>query len=636
MATLFTLPFADVGQGIVPSDGAKLYFYAFGTSTPKDTYTTSALSTANSNPVEADADGLFPAIWLSGMYSATLKDKNGVQIWYAPEVLEDTAYSIEYVPPQTGGIVRTVNSKLSDFVSVKDFGAVGDGVADDTDSINAALLSGASSVYFPAGTYLVSAASDIYASPVLSVPSSVCIVGSGSDSAIIKLAAHTTGAHRIFAFNSVSDSSICGVTIDGNSSQQTGVGDEQSHCIFLYDAENISISDCILIRAKGDGVYSGGASASGTKNVSISNCFIWTNYRQGISLVKGSEIRIVSNDIYGTTGSAPGAGIDIEANTLGDTLNDIVISNNTIRSNQWGVYVNSAAPSSYITIANNVFSDQRAADVICNGTHIVISSNIITLNGKTANYAGIELYNCSDITVTGNSITGSYDPDERGGVRLSRGANRVTIVSNIVCNTFDAGIKLYTSTTSGTGDSNDIVVSGNVLSDCNVAGSTIGAITVGSHSSGTPGLFNINITGNQIADSRSGGNEPDFGIAIINPTTDNLKTWNIADNLIHGPTSQISNISGWSFLAHSHSHSASLNFDLTAVASQDLTIGAPGAVLGDSVSLGVPNGSVTADTLFYAWVSATDIVTVRAMRIAGTPNPANGTFVVTVNSMLTH
>lgn len=75
---------------------------------------------------------------------------------------------------------------------------------------------------------------------------------------------------------------------------------------------------------------------------------------------------------------------------------------------------------------------------------------------------------------------------------------------------------------------------------------------------------------------------------------------------------------------------ASLNFDLTANATQDLTITVTGAAAGDVVSLGVPHGSVTADTLFFAWVSAADTVTVRAMRIAGTPDPASGTFRVMV------
>lgn len=56
-------------------------------------------------------------------------------------------------------IARTYQtaSYASDVVSVKDFGAVGDGVADDTAAIQAA-LDAHSSVYFPDGDYLVSSA----------------------------------------------------------------------------------------------------------------------------------------------------------------------------------------------------------------------------------------------------------------------------------------------------------------------------------------------------------------------------------------------------------------------------------------------------------------------------------------------
>ena len=39
----------------------------------------------------------------------------------------------------TGATVRTVDAKLKDTVSVKDFGAVGDGVADDTNAFNLAI-----------------------------------------------------------------------------------------------------------------------------------------------------------------------------------------------------------------------------------------------------------------------------------------------------------------------------------------------------------------------------------------------------------------------------------------------------------------------------------------------------------------
>jgi hypothetical protein len=59
----------------------------------------------------------------------------------------------------SGSVQRTLKAKLGDFVSVKDFGAKGDGTTDDTAAINAALsalLYTGYTLYFPPGTYLVS------------------------------------------------------------------------------------------------------------------------------------------------------------------------------------------------------------------------------------------------------------------------------------------------------------------------------------------------------------------------------------------------------------------------------------------------------------------------------------------------
>ena len=55
----------------------------------------------------------------------------------------------------TGAETRSVESKLREFVSVKDFGATGDGSTDDTSAITSALNSGSTSVYFPNGTYKI-------------------------------------------------------------------------------------------------------------------------------------------------------------------------------------------------------------------------------------------------------------------------------------------------------------------------------------------------------------------------------------------------------------------------------------------------------------------------------------------------
>jgi hypothetical protein len=58
----------------------------------------------------------------------------------------------------TGAVTRTAQAKMREVVSVLDFGAVGDGVTDDTAAIQAAInsfASGQGTIYFPKGTYLV-------------------------------------------------------------------------------------------------------------------------------------------------------------------------------------------------------------------------------------------------------------------------------------------------------------------------------------------------------------------------------------------------------------------------------------------------------------------------------------------------
>lgn len=69
------------------------------------------------------------------------------------------ASNVSYVPPFTGGVATTVENRLAQYVSVKDFGAVGNGVANDTAAIQAALTATANgSLYFPEGTYVVTSA----------------------------------------------------------------------------------------------------------------------------------------------------------------------------------------------------------------------------------------------------------------------------------------------------------------------------------------------------------------------------------------------------------------------------------------------------------------------------------------------
>ena len=71
------------------------------------------------------------------------------------------AASVTYNEGGTGAVDQNVQDRLRQYISVKDFGATGDGTTDDTDAINlayASLSSKGGTIYWPIGEYKTSAA----------------------------------------------------------------------------------------------------------------------------------------------------------------------------------------------------------------------------------------------------------------------------------------------------------------------------------------------------------------------------------------------------------------------------------------------------------------------------------------------
>ena len=81
---------------------------------------------------------------------------------------------------QTSGTARTIDSKFKDTISVKDFGALGNGSNNDTAAIQNALnaAAGTANVFLPAGTYIVH--------DTILIPSNTYFHGSG-EASIIKM-----------------------------------------------------------------------------------------------------------------------------------------------------------------------------------------------------------------------------------------------------------------------------------------------------------------------------------------------------------------------------------------------------------------------------------------------------------------
>ena len=171
----------------VPLSGGLLYTYAAGTTTAAATFTSSTGLSAHSNPIVLDAAGRVPEeVWLTinTLYKFVLEDSNNVLIgsWdnipgisnantLAAELANQSdialgdaligfkqTFALGIMP---GAVGKTLNNKMQDLVSVKDFGAKGDGTTDDTASIQAAInlaCTYGGNVYLPSGTYKISAA----------------------------------------------------------------------------------------------------------------------------------------------------------------------------------------------------------------------------------------------------------------------------------------------------------------------------------------------------------------------------------------------------------------------------------------------------------------------------------------------
>jgi hypothetical protein len=163
-----------------PLVGGKLFTYAAGTSTPQQTFTDAAGTVPNTNPIILDARGEATIFW-SGVYKVVLQDSAGATLWTQDNFdPQDTAaiysdFASVASAAKGAGLVgfagaqayaaATVGGRLLDMgADPRSFGGVGDGAADDTAAIVAALAASktldlrnrswkiTSTVTLPAGT----------------------------------------------------------------------------------------------------------------------------------------------------------------------------------------------------------------------------------------------------------------------------------------------------------------------------------------------------------------------------------------------------------------------------------------------------------------------------------------------------
>ncbi|MBK8772849.1 MAG: right-handed parallel beta-helix repeat-containing protein, partial [Rhizobiales bacterium] len=189
---------------------------------------------------------------------------------------------VGFLQSGTGATARTVQVKLSETVSVKDFGAVGDGTTDDTAAIQAALTAH-DAVYFPP------TASGYRISSTLAISRANSeIFGAGRFSSFINLASQN--------FNIFNITAVGNVVIRNLGAFNYGAA-TSGYFVYNPTAYTVTVADCYT-SAVHSGVLMGAASTAGGAKCTVSDCqFDDIALLTGIGLYLGGtgEIRSISN-----------------------------------------------------------------------------------------------------------------------------------------------------------------------------------------------------------------------------------------------------------------------------------------------------------------------------------------------------
>ena len=319
------------------------------------------------------------------------------------------AGSVVYTPAGTGAVATTVQTKLREMVSVKDFGATGDGTTDDTAAIQAAITANYNGeVYFPAGTYKITSG--------LTVTSAIKLTGSGWGS-VIKVDSTATRFLPLVAQNLVTPITglvIRDIAFDGSLKCQLDSGVIQlNNCVgFVLDHVRIFNAGTPGESAS-SGVNGIALSAGALGNVgsqgSITNCLIEAVTKAGINWTSEAvNGYIAGNIIRNCTGNGSTPGIQINGG-----YNVKVIGNSCYSNQGSGVYIATSGSigtersSRYgIFVGNHSYNNGFHGFEWNNATTVYFGRNIIANNhaygnGTTAG-SGFQLQNDTNGIVTGN------------------------------------------------------------------------------------------------------------------------------------------------------------------------------------------------------------------------------------------
>jgi len=347
------------------------------------------------------------------------------------------ATKLNFLQAGASAVARTVDSKLKDVVSVKDFGAVGDGVTDDTLALQASLSycqgTGSGAIlYIPTGTYCFSESSQVQPYPSgygLYSGLPITIIGAGVEKTILKNTSATGAGLRLAGgFSYVSDFTI-------NNNQGSGIafrqGGQHTNTKRLYiknqtgneyalvvDGSTLAHLEDIIISNCSNGIALG--QTNPTNYVTLEQVTIGDYTGTGLYCNLGSNIRI--NGLTIETGDVNYSHLAFFQNSFNITLVNFTSENSqtalltadeyvkisdckninflsfyanvhgTNNKPYFGVRATASQATSSVLIENGVYLADNASTLIKTSQNTIsslIARNIYT-NSASASFSGID------------------------------------------------------------------------------------------------------------------------------------------------------------------------------------------------------------------------------------------------------
>jgi hypothetical protein len=331
---------------------------------------------------------------------------------------------------------RGTNDAGGQFLTVRDFGAVGDGKADDTRSFQRAVDSGNGDIRVPGGTYRITRTIEIDLDRIgpVSVEGSnaarIIMAGNGPAVRLIGTHSGTAGPDTVKenVWSSQRKPTVSGLEIVGASAQACGIeatGTMQAtfsrllirkvlHGVHLTKRNrNVIISDCHIYENSGVGVF---LDHVNLHQINVGNSHV--SYNDGGGIVqRGGDVRnlqIGNCDIEGNMGRQSPATANVLIDATKGTIGEIAITGCTIQ------HTHNAPDSANIRIIGKSLPRAYANGEL-RGGNITITGNI--LSDVQVN---IHLQKVRGVTIIGNTVWKGYSHD-----LLIEGSSSVVVCSNV-------------------------------------------------------------------------------------------------------------------------------------------------------------------------------------------------------------